>query len=91
MMQKQDYWKSMISQGTKNGQGKERTREQERGKKSILQYRADYNNRPTYAISFMTAVTSTSDRLHCDLVQLLFLQDHRETDRVFADSGVQIE
>jgi hypothetical protein len=56
----------------------------------ILQYRADYNNRPSYAISFMTAVASTSGRLHCELVSLLFLQDHRETDRFFAASGVQL-
>ncbi len=26
----------------------------------ILQYRAEYNNRPSHAISFMSAITSTS-------------------------------
>ena len=33
--------------------------------------------------------TSTSGRLHSEFVRLLFLQDHRETDRFFASSGVQ--
>ena len=46
----------------------------------ILQYRADYNNRPSHAISFMSAIDSTSGRLHGEFVCLLFLQDHRETD-----------
>ena len=38
----------------------------------ILQYRADYNNRPSDAISFMPAIASTSGRLHCEFVRLLF-------------------
>jgi hypothetical protein len=38
----------------------------------------------------MTAITSTSGRLHSEFVRLLFLQSHRETDRFFADSGVQL-
>ena len=33
-------------------------------------------------------IASTSGRLHCEFI-LLFLQAHRETDRVFAASGVQ--
>ena len=37
----------------------------------------------------MTDIVSTSDRLHSEFVRLLFLQDHRETDRFFAASGVQ--
>jgi hypothetical protein len=37
----------------------------------------------------MSAMTSTSDRLHSEFVRLLFLQDHRETDRFFTVSGVQ--
>jgi hypothetical protein len=37
----------------------------------------------------MTAISSTSGRLHSEFVRLLFLQDHRETDRFFASSGVQ--
>ena len=57
----------------------------------ILQYRADYKNRPSHTISFMTAVVSTSGHLQCERVCLLFLQDHRETDRFFAASGVQFE
>jgi hypothetical protein len=56
----------------------------------IRQYRADYNNRPSTAISFMPAIASTSGRLHCEFVRLLFLQAHRETDRFFAASGVQL-
>jgi hypothetical protein len=36
----------------------------------------------------MTAIPSTSDRLHSEFIRILFLQDHRETDRFFADSGV---
>ena len=47
----------------------------------ILQYRADYNNRPPHSISFMLAVASTVGHLHCEFVLLLFLQAHRETHR----------
>ena len=52
--------------------------------------RADYNNRPSNAISFMPAIASTSVRLHSEFVRLLFLQAHRETRRFFAASGVQL-
>jgi hypothetical protein len=52
--------------------------------------RADHNNRPSNAISFMPAIASTSGRLHSEFVRLLFLQAHRETDRFFAASGVQL-
>ncbi len=38
----------------------------------------------------MPAIASTSGRLHSEFVRLLFLQDHRETDRFFAASGVQL-
>jgi hypothetical protein len=55
----------------------------------IRKYRADYN-RPPSVVSFIPAIPSTSDRLHSEFVRLLFLQDHRETDRFFAASGVQI-
>ena len=55
----------------------------------IRQYRADYNNRPSNSISFMPVIASTSGSLHSELVHLLFLQAHRETDRFFAASGVQ--
>ena len=37
----------------------------------------------------MSGIPRTSGRLHCEFVLLLFLQDHRETDRFLADSGVQ--
>ncbi len=55
----------------------------------IRKYRADYNNNPPNAISFMPAIPSTSGRLHSEFIRLLFLQPHRETDRFFAASGVQ--
>jgi hypothetical protein len=35
-------------------------------------YRADYNNNPSTAISFVPAVASTSGRLHSEFVRLLF-------------------
>ena len=38
----------------------------------------------------MTAIVSTYGRLHSEFVRLLFLQAHRETDRFFAASGVQL-
>ena len=41
----------------------------------IRDYRADYNNRPSNAVAFMPAVASTSYRLHCELVRILFLTD----------------
>jgi hypothetical protein len=50
----------------------------------IRPYRADYNNRPSNAISVMPAIASTSGRLQSEFVRLLFLQAHRETDRFFA-------
>jgi hypothetical protein len=56
----------------------------------IRKYRADYTNNPPSVVSFMTSVPSTSGRLHSEFIRLLFLQDHRETDRFFATSGVQI-
>jgi hypothetical protein len=56
----------------------------------IRKYRVDYNNRPPSAVSFMTDIDSTSGRLHSEFVRILFLQAHRETDRFFAASGVQL-
>ena len=56
----------------------------------IRKYRADYNNNPPSVVSFMPAIASTSGRLHSEFVRLLFLQGHRETDRFFAASGVQL-
>jgi hypothetical protein len=53
-------------------------------------YRADYSNNPPVVISFMSVVTSTSGRLQREFVRLLFLQSHRETDRFFTVSGVQL-
>ncbi len=56
----------------------------------IRQYHTDYNNRPSNVISIMTNIDSMSGRLHSEFVCLLFLQTHRETDRFFASSGVQL-
>ncbi len=56
----------------------------------IRKYRADYNNSPPTAISFMPAIASTSGRLHSEFVRLLFLQADQESDRFFAASGVQL-
>ena len=38
----------------------------------IRDYRADYNNRPSNSTSFMPADASTSGRLHCEFVRILF-------------------
>ncbi len=54
----------------------------------IRRYRADYNFNPSRGVSFMPAIASTSGRLHSEFIRILFLQDHRETDRFFATSGV---
>ena len=56
----------------------------------IRKYRADYNNKSPNTVSFMSDIDSTSGRLHSEFVRLLFLQTHRETDRFFATSGVQL-
>ena len=56
----------------------------------IRKYRSDYNNNPPSSVGFMTTIPSTSGRLHSEFVCLLFLQVHRETDRFFATSGVQL-
>jgi hypothetical protein len=56
----------------------------------IRKYRADYNNNPPNAVSFMPAIAGTNGRLQSEFIRLLFLQAHRETDRFFAASGVQL-
>ena len=38
----------------------------------------------------MSTIPSTSGRLHSEFVYVLFLQAHREIDRFFATSGVQV-
>ncbi len=50
----------------------------------------DYNNNPPNSISFIPDIASTSGRIHSDIVRILFLQAHRETDRFFAASGFQL-
>jgi hypothetical protein len=54
----------------------------------LRKYRADYNFNPPRSVGFMSGITSTSGRLHCEFIRILFLQTHRETDRFFAASGV---
>jgi hypothetical protein len=39
----------------------------------MLQYRVDYNNRPSHRISFIPTIGSTEGHLHCEFVLLLFL------------------
>jgi hypothetical protein len=56
----------------------------------IRKHRADYNNNPPSAVSFMPAIASMSGRLHKEFIRLLFLQTHRETDHFFAVSRVQV-
>ncbi len=56
----------------------------------IRKYRPDYYNNPPSSVAFMSTIVSTSGRLHSEFVCLLFLQNHRETDRFFAVSGVQL-
>ena len=45
----------------------------------------------TPPVDFMPTIASTSGRLHSEFVRFLFLQAHRETDRFFTDSGVQLK
>ena len=47
----------------------------------VLQYRPDFNNRPSHDISFLPDITSTSGRLHGEFVCLLFLQSHSSSLR----------
>ena len=56
----------------------------------IRKNRADCNNNPPSSVGFMSAITSTSRRLHNEFVLLLFLQTHREADVFFSGSGVQL-
>jgi hypothetical protein len=46
--------------------------------------------KPPNTVSFMPVISSTSGILHNEFVRLLFLQSHRETDRFFTVSGVQL-
>ena len=56
----------------------------------IRKYRTDYNSNPPSTVSFRPDKASTSGRLHSEFIRLLFLQAHRETDRFFAASRVQL-
>ncbi len=56
----------------------------------IRKYRADYHNNSPSVVSFIPSIPSTSGRLHSEFNRLLFLQYHRETDRFFTTSGVQL-
>jgi hypothetical protein len=54
----------------------------------LREYRAEYNFNPPRGVGFMPAIASTSGRLHSEFIRILFLQAHRETDRIFEASGV---
>jgi hypothetical protein len=56
----------------------------------IRKYHDEYNNNPPSSVDFMSIIVSTSGRFHSEFVFLLFLQTHRETDRFFTTSGVQV-
>ncbi len=56
----------------------------------IRKYHEDYINNPPNSVVFIPDIVGTNGRLHSDSIRLLFLQAHRETDRFFADSGVQL-
>jgi hypothetical protein len=51
----------------------------------VRKYCTDYNMNPPNTVSFIPTIPSTSGRLHSEFVRLLFLQDHRETDRFFVN------
>ncbi len=57
---------------------------------SLYRFIKKTNNNPPKTVSFIPVITSTSGRLHSEFVRLFFLQAHRETERFFADSGVQL-
>ena len=47
------------------------------------------HNKQSHPVAFMPAIVSTSGRLHSEFIRLLFLQDQRQSDRLFATLGVQ--
>ncbi len=63
-------------------------------------YRCIINTKNGNTISYMSAIDievrrsrspwKVKSRLHSEFVRLIFLQGHRETDRFFATSGVQV-
>ena len=55
-------------------------------KSKIDDYREQYANNQN--ISFLTAITSTSTRMHGEFLRLLFLQAHRETTAHFTALGL---
>ncbi len=50
---------------------------------AYMQTYADNQN-----ISFLPAIMSTSNRMHCEFLRLLFLQAHRETESHFTVAGM---
>ena len=47
-------------------------------------------NTDPLCLTTVLVVDITSDRLHREIVRILFLETHRETDRFLPDSGVQL-
>ena len=54
----------------------------EKAARKIHKYRALYRDHRRQ-LDFLPAITSTSGRIHCELLRLLFLHAHRETTRFF--------
>jgi len=54
----------------------------EKAARKITKYREHYRDHRRH-LDFMPAIASTSGRIHCELLRLLFLHAHRETTRFF--------
>ncbi len=54
--------------------------------RKINSYRQQYADNQN--ISFLPVIVSTSTRMHCESLRLLFLQAHRETEAHFAAAGM---
>ncbi len=54
--------------------------------RKIAAYRQQYADNQN--ISFLPAIVSTSTRMHCEFLCLLFLQAHRETEAHFTAAGM---
>ena len=54
----------------------------EKAARKITKYRELYRDHRRQ-LDFLPAIASTSGRIHCELLRLLFLHAHRETTRFF--------
>jgi hypothetical protein len=55
----------------------------------ITAYLQQYNDNQN--ISFLPVIVSTSTRIHCEFLRLLFLQAHRETEAHFTADGMSLQ